>query len=166
MHVESTWSSAYGWLTWEAIFNRISLTTMAFGGVKEDVRIDLGEHLLLKLGGEARRLEADYDYFSASRQITALPGGGLVGNIRDTIDIDLNPSGSELAGYLAARVRPIGPLTAEISVRYDRISHTNDGDVAPPPARCATAGRRHDPARELGGILPVSRSPRARDWRR
>ena len=30
--VESTWSSAYGWLTWEAIFNRISLTTMAFGG--------------------------------------------------------------------------------------------------------------------------------------
>ena len=164
VHVESTWSSAYGWLTWEAIFNRISLTTMAFGGrldrtreggidnpgailgpsflaledrrttrfggLKEDVRIDLGEHLLLKLGGEARRLEADYDYFSASRQITALPGG-LVGNIRDTIDIDLNPSGSELAGYLAARVRPIGPLTAEIGVRYDRISHTDDGDVAP-----------------------------------
>ena len=130
VHVESTWSSAYGWLTWEAIFNRISLTTMAFGGVKEDVRIDLGEHLLLKLGGEARRLEADYDYFSASRQITLLPGG-LVGNLRDTIDIDLNPSGSELAGYLAARVRPIGPLTAEIGVRYDRISHTNDGDVAP-----------------------------------
>ena len=162
--IESSWSSAYGWLTWEAAFNRISLTTMAFGGrldrardgsidnagallgpnflfvddrrtlrfggVKQDVRVDLGKHLLLKLGGEAKQLEADYDYFNASRQIHVLPTG-IVVNVHDTVDVELNPSGSEMAGYFAARVSPIDPLTAEIGLRYDRISHTGDADLAP-----------------------------------
>jgi outer membrane receptor protein involved in Fe transport len=162
--VESTWSSAYGWLTWDAVYDRLSVTTMAFGGgldrvreggidnefailgpnflfledrrdfrfggVKQDVRVDLGERLLLKLGAEAKRLEADYDYFSETRQIMVCPSG-LVGNASDTVDFDLDPSGSEVAGYLAARVRPVDPLTAEIGMRYDRVSHTDDSDVSP-----------------------------------
>ena len=163
-HVESTWGSAYTWLTWDAVFNDISFTTMAFGGgldrdrrgdiddpgailspsflfvddrrtmrfggVREDVRVDLGEHLLLKLGGEAKQIEADYDYFNTSRQIVELPTGNP-GTVHDTVDVDLNPSGSEVTGYLAARVRPIDRLTAEVGLRYDRISHTNDSDLAP-----------------------------------
>jgi len=82
--VESTWSNAYGWLTWDADFDGLSLTTMifgggldrdrgghiddpealrgpnllfvddrrtvAFGGVKQDFRVDLGERLLIKVG--------------------------------------------------------------------------------------------------------------------
>ena len=162
--VESTWSSAYGWLTWDAVFDRVSLTTMAFGGgldrgrdgnidepdalrgpnllfvddqrtfrfagVKQDVRVDLGDRLFLKLGGEAKQLEADYDYFNASRRIALLPSGSI-GNVHDTVDVDLEPSGSEISGYLAARVRPIDALTAELGMRYDRISHTDDANVAP-----------------------------------
>lgn len=30
--VRSTWSSAYGWLTWDAAFDRVSFTTLAFAG--------------------------------------------------------------------------------------------------------------------------------------
>ena len=162
--VESTWSSAYGWLTWNAYFDRFSLTTMAFGGgldrrrdgnidepdalrgpnllfvedqrdfrfagVKQDVRVDLGERLMLKLGGEAKTLEADYDYFNASRRIALLPSGSI-GNVHDTVDVDVVPTGSEISGYLGARVRPVDALTAEFGVRYDRISHTDDSDVSP-----------------------------------
>jgi len=162
--VESNWSSAYGWLTWDAVFDRVSVTTMAsgggldrsregnidepdalrgpnllsvddqrtfrFAGIKQDVRIDLGERLYLKLGGEAKQLEADYDYFNASRRIALLPSGSI-GNVHDTVDVDLDPSGSEISAYLAARVRPIDMLTAEVGVRYDRISHTDDEDFAP-----------------------------------
>ena len=36
--VESTWSSAYGWLTWDAVFDRISLTTMVSGGELDRAR--------------------------------------------------------------------------------------------------------------------------------
>jgi len=162
--VESTWSSTYGWLTWDAVFGGVSLTTMAFAGqldrgrdgniddpealrgpnllfvddrrafnfagVKEDVRIDLGERLFLKLGGEAKRLTADYDYFNASRRIALLPTGSI-GNVHDTIDVDLEPTGSEVSAYVAACVRPVDALTAEVGGRYDRISHTGDANVSP-----------------------------------
>ncbi len=162
--VDSRWTSAYGWLTWDAVFDRVSITTRAsgggldrsrvgnidepealrgpnllsvddqrtfrFAGLKQDVRIDLGERLYLKLGGEAKQLEADYDYFNASRRIALLPSGSI-GNVHDTVDVDLAPTGSEISGYLAARVRPFEVLTAEIGVRYDRISHTGDEDFAP-----------------------------------
>ena len=51
--------------------------------------------------------------------------------MHDTVDVNLEPSGSELSGYLAARVRPVDVLTAEVGVRYDRVSHTDDTDVSP-----------------------------------
>ena len=103
--VNSGWDSSYGWVTWDADFGGLSLSTQAFagevdrrrdgdiddpdalrgpnlltvadrrsfrfGGVKHEARIGLGEHLLLKAGGEAKRQEADYDYASDTRRIAS-----------------------------------------------------------------------------------------------
>ena len=49
----------------------------------------------------------------------------------DSIRVDLEPTGHELSAYIAARLRPVDRLTAEAGLRYDRVSHTGDEDVAP-----------------------------------
>ena len=100
-----------------------------FGGVKHDATIDLSERTMLKVGAEVKQLAADYRYTAATRTVVGGPTG--LGAAFDTLDVNLEPSGQELTGYLATRFRPIDRLTAEVGVRYDRVTHTDDDNVAP-----------------------------------
>ena len=163
-NLESSWSSSYGWLTWNATpFSHVSTRTMTFagrlnrrrggwfdelgrirgperatvsdrrefkfGGVKHDATIDVSDRLMFKIGGEAKQLEADYRYTAALRTVTMTTAG--LAAVFDTLDVDVEPSGQELSGYLSARFRPIDPFTAEVGLRYDRITYSDDDNVAP-----------------------------------
>ena len=101
-----------------------------FVGVKEDISIELSDRVLLKVGGEFKHGTANYDYFNTAENWIVTPTGQL-GTRADTVDIALEPTGDEISGYVATRVRPIDRLTAEVGVRYDRITHTDDEDLAP-----------------------------------
>jgi outer membrane receptor protein involved in Fe transport len=49
----------------------------------------------------------------------------------ETVSVGLEPDGYEASAYAATRFQPVDAVTAEVGVRYDRISHTDDGDFAP-----------------------------------
>jgi outer membrane cobalamin receptor len=101
-----------------------------FAGASHDLNIELSERLMLKAGGEVKAVESSYDYFHATRTIIATPAFEL-GARHDTTSVSLVPQGHEAGAYLAARVRPIDAVTAEVGVRYDAISHTADTDWSP-----------------------------------
>lgn len=101
-----------------------------FAGVREDVSISLHDRMLIKFGGEAKRLTTDYDYANRGRQIALLPDS-TIGNVVDSVAVDLDPDGSELSAFTALRVRPIDALTAEVGVRWDRVSHSGDEGLSP-----------------------------------
>ncbi len=101
-----------------------------FAGVKQDFAYELSDRAMVKAGVDFKGGTTDYDYFSATRTIIATPELEL-GNRFDTTAVAVAPSGNEFAAYLATRVRPFDAVTAEVGVRYDRISHTGDADLAP-----------------------------------
>jgi hypothetical protein len=101
-----------------------------FAGVKQDMTYELSDRAMLKVGADLKSATADYDYFSATRTIIVTPDGEL-GHRFDTTAVGVEPSGNEVGAYVAARVRPVDAITAEVGVRYDRISHTGDDDWAP-----------------------------------
>ena len=100
------------------------------GGGSHDLSIELSDLIMLKMGGELKQVAADYLYFNSTETLFVTPAGELAER-PDTVSLDLNPDGYEASGYVAVRTRPIDALTAEIGVRYDHISHTDDDDVAP-----------------------------------
>jgi hypothetical protein len=101
-----------------------------FAGVSHDLEVEIHDRAILKLGGEARRLRADYAY--SSRTWTDVLGEDEVPFERvDSSEVDLEPEGSQLAAYAAVRARPVDPLTLEVGLRWDRVTHTGDDDVAP-----------------------------------
>jgi hypothetical protein len=102
----------------------------SFAGVRQDLSIDVTNRVMFKLGGEIKRVASTYDYFRADRSRAVATGGGFTGRI-ETVMVDVDPVGHEASGYVATRVRPVDPLTAEVGVRFDRISHTDDSDLAP-----------------------------------
>jgi len=101
-----------------------------FAGIRHDLGIELSDRVMLKAGFDARRLHADYSYFAlTSTQVLNEQG---VPDIRDDrVDIALDNHGTQLGAWLAARARPADRLTTEAGVRYDRITHTGDENVAP-----------------------------------
>jgi hypothetical protein len=101
-----------------------------FAGVKQDITYELSDRTMLKAGADLKSATADYDYFSATRTIIVTPDGEL-GHRFDTTAVSVEPSGNEVGAYVAARVRPVDAITAEVGVRYDGISHTGDDDWAP-----------------------------------
>ncbi len=102
----------------------------SFAGVRQDFSIDLTDRVMFKLGGEIKRVESAYDYFRADWGRAVNTSGEPTGRV-ETVMVDVDPTGHEASGYVATRVRPVDPLTAEVGVRFDRISHTDDSDFAP-----------------------------------
>jgi outer membrane receptor protein involved in Fe transport len=101
-----------------------------FAGLREDLGIELTERAMLKVGGEVRRLRTDYDYSSAIW--TPILDGDRMPVLRaDSGGVSLERSGSQVAAYAAARIRPVDRLTMELGIRYDGVTHSNDDDVAP-----------------------------------
>jgi hypothetical protein len=101
-----------------------------FIGARHDVGVELSDWAMLKLGGDVKHVAATYDYFGLIRSLVISPTGEVDSSYQTT-DVDLTPSGEEYGAYVAARLRPFRALTAEVGVRYDRISHTDDNDWAP-----------------------------------
>lgn len=103
-----------------------------FAGVRHDSRIAL-RRWMLKTGAEVRSLRAHYDYRR--------------GNV-DSPDEDdaflLDPSGTSASAYVSVR-REIGSMaTAELGVRWDRQTHTNDNQLSPRMSVMARTGPRSE----------------------
>jgi outer membrane receptor protein involved in Fe transport len=101
-----------------------------FAGVRQDLGIELHERAMLKLGWEGRRLWTEYDY-SGQTWTPVLDADRLPVLRRDSSGVSLEREGSQIAAYAAARVRPWDKLTMEAGIRYDRVTHSGDEDVAP-----------------------------------
>jgi len=101
-----------------------------FFGIKQDWTLDLTDQLALRGGVEANRLLGHYDYNNATQTLVTDSHGDLVA-VPDSVDVNIDPKGTEVEGYAALRMRPIEWGTAEVGLRYDRRTHTGDSDLSP-----------------------------------
>ena len=157
--LNSTYGSSYVWATWNAEWSdRLSITTIASAGkldwnrhaleadagghfqiddehdlvtgnVKQDWQVTLSDRLLLRWGGELRSGSAEYDYFKMQRHQSVV-NHQLVTRF-DTTQVNTDPTGNNVGVYLSQRSRPWSRLTLETGVRYDRQSHTDEGQLSP-----------------------------------
>jgi hypothetical protein len=101
-----------------------------FGGLRHDLSVELGAGALLRVGAEVKRMRADFAY--ADQTWTPfVTSENTRGVWVDSTSVDVERSGYEASGYLAFRARPEERLTAEVGLRYDRMSHTREQDVSP-----------------------------------
>lgn len=102
----------------------------SFGGVRSDLNVELTTDALLKVGAEAKRLRANYDY-SGRAWVPFITAANTRGVRVDSTLVEMAPTGTEYAAYAALRARPRPGWTAEVGLRYDRASHTGDSDLSP-----------------------------------
>lgn len=98
-------------------------------GLKQDWNLDLSDRLQWKWGIDFKNISAHYDYLSSQRNVIPMMGEETV--VVDSNHIDLDPSGQKLGVYFANRLRPIRPLVAELGLRYDSNSMSNDNLFSP-----------------------------------
>ncbi len=101
-----------------------------FVGLKQDWTVDFSDRVALRTGFLTNRLFGHYDYTNQTRNLEAQPNGDLVG-VRDSVDVEMDPSGTEFEAYGALRFRPVPWATAEVGLRYDHRTHTGDSDLSP-----------------------------------
>jgi hypothetical protein len=130
-----------GRLTWERSGDRISFfdevhdlqvddeRALDFFGARQDWSWELSDWLMLKWGGEARRLTTSYDYFAWKRNFT-VDADTLITRF-DTTLVRTAPDGWATGAYVAQRVRPFPSLTAELGLRYDRHDYLGDAELSP-----------------------------------
>jgi outer membrane receptor protein involved in Fe transport len=116
-------------------------------GAREEAEWELSPDLLLRFGGEAVRTAADYDYY-ADTKTPYVTADGLVRLRADTLRVSLEPEGTRIGLFLAARGRVRDRLTTEVGVRFDRISQTGESHLSP----------RFLTSLELGGGLTLHAS--------
>jgi hypothetical protein len=147
--LRSRYGSTYGWISWTARGDGVSLRTLASlsrltwnragertgepalrvadaralrtWGIRHDGVWEISGSALAKWGVEARHGAASYDYFRSQ------PRGRAV----DTVAADVSPEGAGAGVYGALRVRPAPALTLEGGVRYDRAAATGERHAAP-----------------------------------
>ncbi len=80
-----------------------------------------------RFGAEIRSLSADYDYSSSIR---SEPGYPLTGTPALSLERDLQPrpSGERYGAYLSSRLRVTDGLTAELGLRWDQQSYSEEGN--------------------------------------
>jgi hypothetical protein len=101
-----------------------------FAGLRHDLGLELSDQVLLKAGVDVRALHADYAYRAAT-VTQALMADGTPSVRRNFVDLNPDDRGNQIGAYLAVRVRPVPALTTEVGLRYERVSHTGDENVAP-----------------------------------
>lgn len=87
-------------------------------GIRQDWSYRASDSVLLKIGVEAKRVGATYDYSAGFRD-----GAGR--------EVSVAPSGDETGAFLSGRFRVLAPLTAEVGLRWDRQSHTSEDQLSP-----------------------------------
>ncbi|MGE0441163.1 MAG: TonB-dependent receptor [Gemmatimonadales bacterium] len=158
--LESRYGSTYGWLGWQAAIGAdLTAETVAsvaglawdrtgrgaFGGrdslvladhrtlvsaaLRQDWTASVGRSLALRWGAEVRAGSADYDYLRW-RERTAIVADAL-GRVRDTTAVAVAPSGAAVGVWLAPRMQPVGALTVEAGLRYDRQGWTGESTLSP-----------------------------------
>lgn len=113
----------------EVVWHVVDERSFNVFGLKQDWQHDAGSHFL-SWGFDAKWLDAEYDYFNRERfffQNTP----GVVESDYDTTRIETAPDGSEVGVYASDRFRLAPRVTAEVGLRYDRVSYTDDGDWSP-----------------------------------
>lgn len=100
-------------------------------GFKSDWKFQAGKSHFLKFGIDFKWQKADYDYFSWKRVIGERRGGQFFNVNYNLTQVLLRPSGWELGLYAGDKWRLFGPVTTEAGVRYDRYSHTAEGQTSP-----------------------------------
>lgn len=101
-----------------------------FAGLRHDLGVELSDRALVKAGADVRRLHADYSYFALT-STQFLNAQGVPDIVDKRVDISLDNRGTQLGAWLAARVRPTERLSAEVGLRYDKVTHTGDDNTAP-----------------------------------
>jgi len=154
--LNASYGNTYGWLGWDAQFfpSLLAKTIFSTGrvskerslesfddnnvlwyesaeergfdffGLKQDYTFEVTNSYLLKWGFDVRRLSAGYNFNKTERTEK-----GIVRN--DPPDMNFNKDGSEFDFYISNRFRLLDPLTAEIGLRYDYASWTNDKKLSP-----------------------------------
>jgi outer membrane receptor protein involved in Fe transport len=112
-----------------------------FLSLRQDWTFSPSDNHYLKWGLDLRRLEAAYDYLSEKRLFWRGVDGLLQARL-DTTCLAAAPVANIAALYAADRLRLYGPLTAEIGLRYDRASHSNDSYFSPRLNLMYAASRR------------------------
>jgi hypothetical protein len=92
-----------------------------FAGVRQDWSVSLSDRMVLRLGGEAKAMDTDYQYLGWQQRRELI--NGVVIRLTDSTRAALDPIGSTLGAFAAWRVRPWSPLTLELGGRVDRQSY-------------------------------------------
>jgi outer membrane receptor for ferrienterochelin and colicin len=98
-------------------------------GLRQDWTLNLTGKALVRIGGEFKSGEANYDY-ALSRELWSLSNGNL-STVTRTVNTTLRPDGDYAAAYLAPRLQLWAPLIIEPGVRFERHSYTGDSTWSP-----------------------------------
>jgi outer membrane receptor for ferrienterochelin and colicin len=152
---QSEYGNIYGWLTWDAQFqDRLFAQSVLsvgkvthdrltqdyngnllnceasdnryfnFFGLKQDWGYEVSNNYLLKWGFDVKNYSADYKYYF-------LNSNGNVNNTYSYNETKFKKEGTETGFYLANRFHPFTALTAELGLRYDYASWTDDNKLSP-----------------------------------
>ena len=184
----STYKNAYAWLVWDTIVNTNlyartlpyvgRITTDRAGntyrtsnrllneqvddiretnlyGLKSDWTFQPNRNHLLRLGFDIKRQTADYDYYRRERRST-LESPFI--RYYDTTRVVTKAVTTQYSAYLADKLRVIGPLTADIGLRFDRQLHTDENQLSPRVALALSIGN-NTVLRSAWGRYYQSQSP-------
>ncbi len=101
-----------------------------FFGAKQDWIFRGSERYLFKWGFDARILDAEYDYTSHTETTDPIFTPPASPSIVDR-KISTQPSGTRLGAYAAARAKLLPSVTAEVGLRWDRQTYSEDTQADP-----------------------------------
>lgn len=100
-------------------------------GIKSDWTYQAHPRHLIRLGSDIKRQSADYDYYRQDGFYFT----------RDTTQTNLSPKTTHFSTYISDKWRMAGNLTADLSLRYDHHSHTNENHISPRIALALPVGQ-------------------------
>lgn len=103
----------------------------SIAGVRQDWSWEASERQLFNWGIDAKRFTSQFDYFNWDLDRFERDEADEIEAVIDTVDVQLKLDGTNLGLYLGTRYRLANPLTAELGLRYDRVSYTADDDISP-----------------------------------
>jgi hypothetical protein len=99
-------------------------------GVKQDWHYDFSNNQMFKWGFEFRQLKARYDYENSFESVVSIPDDRFLPP-SGAYEYEDTFSGEEYAAYVSDRIRIFEPLVAEIGLRWDRLTLTDEDLVSP-----------------------------------
>jgi len=98
-------------------------------GLRQDWQFQASDDLILRAGFDLKAQRADYEYFGWAEQFPF--EDGRVVPALDTTIVAAAPTGNYAGAHLAARWRPLAPLTLEVGTRWDHYTHIDESRLSP-----------------------------------